>query len=325
MLYVDQRWVGKHGIGRFAAEVLAGISINYKELGAKGSASSPADLINPARTRLGQKDVLYSPGYNAGVSRALQVLTLHDLIHLNSQGPKAQFRRSYYELVIRPAVRRAGSLLTVSETSAKYIRQWLDDPAIEIVNVGNGCSDVFQELAEYQNERTDYFLFVGNLKKHKNFEVILEALKLRPNARLVAVINDRLNAEKVIVAHGLQNRVEILGDLTDEALADLYRGSSGVLLPSVLEGFGLPAVESLACGRPVAFFAGCESVAEIVGSYGVPVSSHDSSEEWATAMDELERLRGSFIAPPNAWREQFRWANVSSRVETHLASVMDRV
>ncbi|XAS71259.1 glycosyltransferase family 1 protein [Micrococcaceae bacterium Sec5.1] len=255
------------------------------------------------------------------MTSATQILTLHDLIHLEMGGSGARRRRLYYEYAVKPAIKRAGSVLTVSETSAGHIRTWLQDSSVEVINVGNGCSDVFAHSRS--SKQGDYLLYVGNLKAHKNFDVLLRAIRLRPDYRLVAVVSDRINAEMLIEANGLQGQVKVVSDLEDTQLAGLYQGAIGLVLPSVLEGFGLPAVESLACGRPVAFFRGCQSVAEIVGLHGVAVENHGSGEEWAEAMDQLYGLQGSFEAPGRLWRDQYTWANVSSRVESHLKTVME--
>ncbi|MFF2316486.1 glycosyltransferase family 4 protein [Arthrobacter sp. NPDC058097] len=322
-LYVDQRWLGIHGIGRFAREVSARLSFDYNDLTRSGSPSSPLDVLAPARMRLRQGDVVYSPGYNAGLTRATQILTLHDLIHLDAKGPRAELLKAYYERVVRPTVTRAGSVITVSETSADAISAWLGTSRVRVVNVGNGCSDVFTAAGESASREGPYFLYVGNLKEHKNFDVLLRALKKRPHFRLIAVINDYASAATVIEASGLTRQVEVVSGLSDVELAQYYRGSIGLVMPSLTEGFGLPAVESLSCGRAVAYSKSCSSVAEIVGDFGVPVDRVQDGVSWAEAMDALSDGASAFQAPSSTWRDQYRWSNVAENINTHLAQILN--
>ncbi|MFB9653359.1 glycosyltransferase family 4 protein [Pseudarthrobacter oxydans] len=318
MLYIDQRWRGTHGIGRFASEVTDRLGVDYLPLPVGGSPSSPLDAMSLGRLKLTSVDAIYSPGYNVGMSRAKQYVTLHDLIHLKVEGPRAQLMGLYYERVVKPAVLKARAVFTVSATSENAIREWLGRSEVEVLNVGNGCSDVFMK-APVDDAVLEYFLYVGNLKPHKNFDVILQSLLLRPEYNLIAVINDVDAAKEKIESMGLSSRVKVVSGLSDAQLADYYRGAVGLVMPSLIEGFGLPAVESLACGRPVVFSRGCLSVAEIVGRFGIPVEDPFASEQWAEAMDELICRSGSFEPPNASWRNQYRWASVADKVNSHLS------
>lgn len=325
MLYVDQRWVGKHGIGRFSYEVSSRLRFPYESLTTKGSPVSPFDVISPARLRLRSDDSVYSPGYNAGVTRATQYLTLHDLIHLEGGGARSLLLRAYYERVVRPTVERAGSVFTVSETSARVIQDWLGNSSVRVVNVGNGCSDIFTPAEVNQLKTREYFLYVGNLKSHKNFGVLLRALQVRPEYSLVAIINDAEAAESTIYEAGVSAQVNVVSGVSDAELADYYRGSLGLLMPSTSEGFGLPAVESLSCGRPVVYSKSCLSVAEIVGEHGVAVDRELDAEGWAEAMDGLLEVQESFNPPSKSWRDQYRWSAVAANVSDHLTSTLSAV
>ncbi|MBT2552818.1 glycosyltransferase [Arthrobacter sp. ISL-5] len=189
------------------------------------------------------------------------------------------------------------------------------------MNVGNGCSDIFSPLGDAASIQRPYFLYVGNLKPHKNFDVLLEALRKRPEHSLVAIINDKANAEAAIELSGLSAQARVVSGVSDIELAELYRGSIGLLMPSLTEGFGLPAVESLSCGRAVAYSKTCTSVAEIVGDFGVAVEYGIDAEEWANAMDTLAESELSFTHPDGEWRNQYRWSNVACNVSNHLMSV----
>src|SRR5690606_5985220 len=98
---------------------------------------------------------------------------------------------AYYSGPVRTVVRRAGVVLTVSDTSARAIRDWIDDDAVEIVNAGNGCSAAFRPRTGVASAADPYLLFVGNGRAHKNLDVVLDALIAARDARLVAVVPER--------------------------------------------------------------------------------------------------------------------------------------
>lgn len=319
MLRIDTRWHGDHGIGRFSREVVGRLVLEWSEFTSRISPSSPADAINPTRLSLSARDTIYSPGYNAGITVARQLLTLHDMIHLDVPAGSTALKRAYYERVIRPAVVRAGTVLTVSEVSRKSIEDWLGTDSVKVVNVGNGCSDAFSVEGGRSTHLRDYFIYVGNLRPHKNFEVLLRALALRPEFRLLVVARDEEGVRSAARHAEVGDRVFTTSQVRDEQLAEHYRGSLGLLFPSTLEGFGLPVIEATSCGVPVAYWAGCASVVEAVSSHSVRVDGVSDSAEWAAAMDALAELRATgLVMPDSEWSARYRWNAVAGRVETAL-------
>jgi glycosyltransferase involved in cell wall biosynthesis len=318
-LVVDNRWRGEHGIGRFATEVLRRLSADWEPLGGDGSPTSMTDLVHPGRVRLASTDVVYSPGFNAGVTAAKQILTLHDLIHLQVRSESSFAKSAYYNTLVRWAVRRAGVVMTVSTASAEVIRKWLRSPDVKIEVVGCGQSVAFRPDGPRERFERDTFVYVGNLKPHKNVDVVLEALRLRPDYDLILVTSDVETATQRIAESGLTGRVHVRSGVSDDQLATLYRGATGVVQPSILEGFGLPALESLGCGTRVAYWQGCASVAEICAGEGVAVSDAASVAGWAEALDQLrtDAARGP-IQMPAAWVARYTWDAVAAKVERVL-------
>src|SRR5690606_27922148 len=83
-------------------------------------------------------------------------------------------------------------------------------------------------------------------------------------------------------------------------LAALYRGAAATVMPSIIEGFGLPALESTACGVPVIFWHGCETVAEVVGDRGWALESWRDAAEWGRAMTAACESRRRVDPPAQA-------------------------
>ncbi|MGK9147406.1 glycosyltransferase family 4 protein [Plantibacter flavus] len=314
MILADTRWSGVHGIGRYASEVLPRLSVEWTALDVGGRPSQPQDFLRVRRVPAGAS--IYSPGYNAFVARVPQVVTIHDLIHLHATTPRRAVYAAHYAAVLRPTVRRNGLVLTVSETSKRVIEEWVDDDRVRVVNAGNGLSAAFRVdgPSDATEHTRPYFLYVGNLRAHKNIDVVLTALAQTEGCRLVIVMNDREGALQRAAEFGVADRVEVRSGLTDEALAELYRGAVATVLPSLVEGFGLPAAESIACGTPVIFWEGCESIAEISRGQGVPVADPHDDLEWARALSTALSVRpraGAFAA-------EYSWDRTAKLVSTTL-------
>jgi len=313
---VDDRYRGAHGIGRYSSEVLARLNVDWRPLGLPGRPSAPLDAFRrlPAEVNGG---VVYSPGYGALVRAPRQVLTVHDLIHLRTSWPKRLQFLAYYNGPVRAAVRRAGVVLTVSETSANEIREWIRDDAVRVVNAGNGCSAAFVPEGDAATASDPYVLFVGNVRAHKNLEVVLRGLVLAAGVRLRAVLpsSELDRAARLAAAHGVAERVSWIHGVDDDRLAALYRGATATVMPSRTEGFGLPALESISCGTPVLYWRDCEAVAEIVGNRGRAVDSATDAEAWAEAMTDAV-AHPHRVDPPGGRYDWGRTAQIVTDVLT---------
>ncbi|WP_298944460.1 glycosyltransferase [uncultured Microbacterium sp.] len=205
------------------------------------------------------------------------------MIHLESASKKYQ---GYYSAILKPAIKKAGLVFTVSETSRNAIHEWLADDSVEVVVATNGCSDEFSP-ARRRDAEQGYLLFVGNTKPHKNLTTLLKALALLRDVKLVAVTPNVDLVRRAAAALGVSDRVRVLSDVDDRDLAELYANAGATVVPSLIEGFGLPALESICSGTPVVYWRGCESVAEIVGRMGIACDAASSAEEWSDALSRV--------------------------------------
>ncbi len=316
MIYVDDRSAGAHGIARFSREVVSRLPAGTRRLPVRGSATAPFDCVRPGRLRPSSRDVIYVPGPNAGVARAVQLLTVHDLIHMHDG---SRLKALYYERVVAPRIRRAGKVLTVSETSRAAISDWLGERAgrIEIDVVGNGCSAAFTPSGEAEEFARATVVLVSNAKAHKNVKVVFAALARCPDLALVVVGPSPTQMRRSAQDAGVAERVEVRSGLTDHELARLYRGADALIMPSRQEGFGLPALEAMSCGTRVLHWAHCASVAEIADGEGVAVGAVADAEEWAVGMEKVVADR-SPLRMPAAWIRRHDWDTVGARVRRAL-------
>ena len=319
-IYVDDRWSGQHGIGRYAREVTARLNVAWQPMRLSGSPSSATDFFRPLPAHMRQ-GVIYSPGYNSFVRAKRQLVTVLDLIHLRSSWPGRLKYEAYYKGVLRPIVRREGVVITISETSKREIEEWLNDSDVRVVNAGIGLSSGYGPHVPEPDQGAPYAITVSNMREHKNVDVVLRAFKTVHDLRLKLVVptTEREAAAKRMAFHGVQGRVDLLSQVDDENLAMLYKGARVTVFPSILEGFGLPALESLACGTPVVYYAGCDAVRETVGTSGIAVSSADDHMQWREA---IVNAASGHIAVGDI-RERYSYDRTAATISAVLREVAD--
>jgi glycosyltransferase involved in cell wall biosynthesis len=196
---------------------------------------------------------------------------LEDLPHLTTPTLRARLASRLKE---RVAMRRAALLFTVSEASRRSLAGRLGVAPEKLAVVPEAPDAVFgprtgeallHGLAEAGlDPGSRFFLFWGGISPHKNVETLVDAYAGLcaesddpPLLVLVGEMSDdpylssAASVRERIARHGLEERVRTPGFVSDEALACLCSAATAVVLPSLAEGFGLPAVEAAACGAPL--------------------------------------------------------------------------
>ncbi len=314
----DSRWTRNYGIGRSAGE-LQKLLPHLVPFEADRAPSHPLDPMLLSAALWNKKpDLFFSPGYNSPlVSPCPFVFTLHDLNHLRVRENSNTAKRAFYEYVIKPACCKAAFVLTVSEYSRNQILEWSGIDERRIVNVGSGVGPPFTPEGKRHDPGYPYLLYVGNHKPHKNLGRLLEAFAASGIHKDVClVLTGTMSREMAhqIARLQLNRSVVFLGEPADEELSGLYRGSLGLVFPSLYEGFGLPALEALACGIPVLSSAVC-SLPEVVGDAGIlvdPLSVESIADGISRlAYDQDLRTRLGMRGPLRA--EKFSWAETARK------------
>jgi alpha-1,3-rhamnosyl/mannosyltransferase len=209
------------------------------------------------------------------------ILTIYDLIPLRYPKQVSPQARLAFRWATALALRSARHLVAISKSTADDFQRAFRLPAalISVIPLAAGTQFKPQSLAEIRRVGQQYtlpekyILYFGINKPHKNLERLVQAIayagaggeSLNPSARLViAGAWDPRYPEAAERAResGLGDRVRFLGPVPEADLPGLYAGASALVFPSLYEGFGLPVLEAMACGVPVAC-ADTSSLAEI--------------------------------------------------------------
>ncbi|XAL98206.1 glycosyltransferase family 1 protein [Phycisphaeraceae bacterium D3-23] len=329
-LMADQRWIGDHGIGRFAREVIARLG-DTTPVPTDRPPLHPLDpwLLRRALKRV-RPELYFTPGFNAPAPCDTPIaITVHDLIHLDVPEESGFTKRWYYKRIVGPAVQRARVVFTVSEFSKRRIVEHFEVDADRVRVVGNGVSDCFtphgetahhSDHAHHRHGR--YLLYVGNHKPHKNVPALIDAFahaELDPEVGLVITgrPDDALMGQ--IKDAGVDGRVRFIEKLTDTELAGWYRGALALACPSRYEGFGMPVLEAMACGTPVVC-SPAEALSEVAGDAVLQANPDDRAAfaQGLASIAEDEALRSDLTAKGLDRAARFTWDNVAKQVRSAL-------
>lgn len=241
------------------------------------------------------------------------ILTLHDIIYLTT--PKGKGMSAYQQLGwyyrrwdVPRILNRCRHIITVSETERCNILQHFPDTASRLSVVHNGYSTCYRLLpsekthavtAQYLPDER-YLLFLGNTDPRKNTEGTLRAYHeyLHRSAAPLRLVITGLKKEYVeTMLDNLRIKdcapsLVYTGYVPGEDLPYLYNGSFAFLYPSLLEGFGIPILEAMACGTPV-ITGNTSAMPEVAGEGAVLVNPH-SPQEIADALLRLESDDGFY-------------------------------
>jgi glycosyltransferase involved in cell wall biosynthesis len=272
-----------------------------------------------------------------------RVVTIHDLSFFEAPQWHERSKVLLFKRAIRVAARQAAAVVCPSQVTADELRRWCRVDA-QVFVAPHGVDTVRfgpEEAAEGADAaalaRIDRRLaspaplvvFVGTLEPRKDVPSLVRAFSevavRHPDALLVLAGGPGWGADAVdqaIAASGLSSRIVRAGYVADEAIPALLRSATAVVYPALYEGFGLPALEALACGAPLVTTSGT-AMEEVAGDACVLVPPGDTAALAGAIEAELSgtgragvvegerRRRGLAIAAGHSW---------ATSAERHMAA-----
>ncbi len=282
-------------------------------------------------------DVFFFPAvysYFPILNRTKVLLTLHDVIadhHPSLIFPNAK-SKYFWKLKQRVAIKQADMVATVSEYSKKEIVKYFSLPESKIRLISEAARPVFKVLPTNNGFVTTlekhglrngerFLLYVGGISPHKNLNTLIDAFKQIADSgdnKLKLVLVGDYKDDPFFSAYpdlkakvskfGLEDRVIFTGFIPDEDLAYLYNAATLLVFPSLEEGFGLPAIEAMSCGTPVAA-SKTGSLPEVLGPVGRYFDPLKADEMAAVIRNVLndESARQQMKADGIERSQNFRW------------------
>ena len=267
-------------------------------------------------------------------------VTVHDLSFRLLPRCHTTTNRLFLEAAVAASTRRAAVVFADSETTGRDLAAHLGVPAGRVRIVHPGVSEAFspgdpaaarERCACQHGLDRGFVLAVGTVEPRKNHLFLLKAFAILAREHgypgdLVMVGSrgwGRVPIEDTAARLGIAARVKRLGGIDDDELADLYRGCDVFAMPSLYEGFGIPAAEALACGA-TAVVSDRGSLPEVVGDAATVVDLGDPSR-WARALAAActaeARARARERGPARAGR--FRYEHAARQVEEVYAEWLE--
>jgi glycosyltransferase involved in cell wall biosynthesis len=256
--------------------------------------------ILPVTLRRRRIDVLFNPGFTSpAICPCPSVTVFHDLQHKRHPQYFRWFDLPFWRLLLWSSARRSRALIAVSGATRDDLMRYY---GVSSTVIHHGVEPEFFRIAERREPR-DYLLCVSTLHPHKNIERLLDAHRNMPDPPPLVIAGLRGFAARRLEALRPAG-VRFTGWVSRDDLYELFRGARGFIYPSTFEGFGMPVLEAMAAGVPVA----CSDIPplrEIASGCALFFDPHDATQ----IRDALEKLASGAADNSEARRRaaDFTW------------------
>lgn len=285
----------------------------------------------PVQTWTGPLNLFHAPDFFLPpVRRQTRTLvTVHDLSFVRLPETTMTGMERQLNTWAPLSVQRADHVIAVSEATRQDLIELYGTPPEKISVLYHGVGLAFRPITDaaklsavrkkYNLNEVPFVLSVGTIQPRKNYGRLIQALaRLDPPVALVIVGSKGWAYESVfnqIAQLGLEKRVHFPGFVDDTDLPALYSAAALFAYPSLYEGFGLPALEAMACGTPVVA-SNQSALPEVVGQAGLLVDPY-SVDEIATALNQIltyDRLRAKLSIAGMAQAAKFTWPKMAAKL-----------
>lgn len=274
---IDCRQIGQSGIGTFIENVLRHL-VSYKDhnfvligdtrslckfskfancsiVECNFSIFTLKELVKYPVKEVNKCDAFYTPNFNIPMGIKVPIFsTIHDIVFLDTPNFCSSVKQLIYKWYIKRALRISKTIFTVSEFSKKRILDYFKSNK-DLCVINNGIN---QELIDYKYSHNTVtkksgIVFLGNLKKHKGIQLLLEAyqkMKVQDGSDIPLTIIGKFNfrsRDEAIINILKENKLNIkfISNASNQEVYEIISASAVLVSPSYYEGFGIPPLEAL--------------------------------------------------------------------------------
>ena len=271
--------------------------------------------------------------------KGVQMVTIHDLkyvLHPEFMGSKGKLKSIYLKNLMRHAAKHCEKLIAVSESTRNDLLKvfphmsGLPERTQVVYEAATVSMKTNQEIIRKFELSRPYFLYLGELRPHKNVGRVIQAFmqfkaQVSPDADIRLIVAGKPHKSFVMPADARRDDIIFTGYVKDDDAYTLYSNALAYCLPSLYEGFGLPILEAMKCGCPV-ITSDFSSTAEVAGDAGVLVDplSVDAISGAMTKVYTDEAFRKELIEKGYAREKEFSWAEAAEQTLAIYREVLGR-
>jgi glycosyltransferase involved in cell wall biosynthesis len=248
----------------------------------------------PVETFTGPVDLVHTSDWTEPPANCPKVTTVHDLIPFKYPQTTTDSIRHAHKKKLAWVIRESNKIIAVSESTKKDLISILRVPEEKITVIPEGVEERYRPQPPEMIERVkkhyqtgdEYLFTLSTIEPRKNQAALIQAFEIvrRDYPRLKLLIAGRLRQDGSLPkAEG----VITPGYIPDADMPALYSGCQVFVFPSLYEGFGLPPLQAMACGAPVAV-SNVSSLPEVVGEAGVLFDPRDPQEIAAGIIEAIQ-------------------------------------
>ena len=355
LLFVDRNTALTNDLSDDATVIVAPTHVSPMEAASASGRRSLRDLFTMTQTVWKHElDLFFYPAvysYYPIFNRAKVIVTIPDMTperYPSEVFPEKKLRL-FWKLKQYLAIQQAHLILTISEYSKQDILTFCKVPEsrVSVVSCAPNTdftslphdSKMVQALHRYElDSSTRFLLYVGGISPHKNLRLLVAVyqqltsdpmfsdvkLLLVGDYRHDSFYSDYPTLQALVNKLRLENKVVFTGYIEDKDLAYLYNAASLLVFPSLQEGFGLPAVEAMVCGCPVAA-SNLGSLPEVLGDAGCFFDPYNKEEMLGVIKKVLSDndLRESMKSKGLDRAKQFSWEKAARDLLSIFHNVVD--
>ena len=280
-----------------------------------------AQIPLPVSIFTGSVDLYHATDFVLPSTNSRSLLTVHDLSFVRVPEAASPRLKAYLDVVVPRSVHRADHILADSQATKDDLMALYGTPSEKITVLLSGVDARFQHVDDpsvrqkYKIGVRPYIFSVGTVQPRKNYVRLIHAL---------AVLRSRGRDLDLVIAGGrgwlegpiyaavreakMEDYVHFIGFADDDDLPALYSAALMTALPSLYEGFGIPVLESMACGTPVVT-SNVSSLPEVAGDAALMVTPTDLDAIIATLQQLVDdqTLRSELAAKGLSRVQMFTW------------------